>query len=177
MTINNLPQNLVPNAADLLVIWSAANADNRTLALSDVAKHVVGTIVAPYADFATRAAFITWALGVTPAVGTVINAAGYAYRFIGTGTAIAGLAGWVPQGDATPFHWGATGDGVVDDLAAFTAAKTYGLPLYIPKPPVSYKFSATLNLGPLSVSADPAGQVSSCRRSVTHEDTTGGAPY
>lgn len=84
-----------------------------------------------YAGFATRAAFVAWAAGKTPAVGTIIDAAGYSYRYIGSGTTIADLPGWGPNGEAFEEHWGATGDGVTNDgpsltpWAAFQADKLY----------------------------------------------------
>ena len=116
---------MVPNAADLMVIWSAANADNRTLALADVAKHVVGTIVDVRPDFILRTDFVARAPTLAPAVGRVINAAGYTYRYIGTGTAIIDLPGWVPHGESKYSHWGAAGDGVTDDTVKIQAAIDY----------------------------------------------------
>ncbi len=68
-----------------------------------------------YAGFGTRAAFVAWASGKTPATGTVINAAGYAYRYTGSGTFIPDLAGWVPEGDIYPQHFG-TIDGTADEV-------------------------------------------------------------
>lgn len=66
-------------------------------------------------DFATRAAFVTWAAGRSPAVGLVMRAANVEYRYIGTGASIVDLPGWVPNGAATALHWGA-------DIAGFTNA-------------------------------------------------------
>ena len=58
-----------------------------------------------YVGFSTRAAFVTWASGKTPSVGTVIGAAGMDYRYTGSGTVISDLPGWVPAGSAYPDHW------------------------------------------------------------------------
>lgn len=68
-------------------------------------------------DFATRAAFVTWATGRTPTVGLVMRADGRAYRYLGSGTAISDLPGWVPFGIATALHWGA-------DITGATSAIT-----------------------------------------------------
>lgn len=65
--------------------------------------------------FETRAEFVTWASGKTPATGTIIHAGGYTYRYIGTGTAISDLAGWVPQGATYPEHFGDV-DGTADEV-------------------------------------------------------------
>jgi hypothetical protein len=47
------------------------------------------------APFATRAAFVAWAATVSPTVGLVVHAAGFAYRYAGSGTAISDAPGWV----------------------------------------------------------------------------------
>jgi hypothetical protein len=51
--------------------------------------------------------------------------------------------------------FGAKGDGVTDDTAAFTAANARGGALYIPKPAVSYTFADPLSLDNVAVSVDP----------------------
>ena len=50
------------------------------------------------APFATRTAFVAWAATVSPAVGLVVHAGGYAYRYIGSGTVIADAPGWIYDG-------------------------------------------------------------------------------
>ena len=65
--------------------------------------------------FATRAEFVTWAATAAPSVGQVIDAAGYSYRYTGSGTVISDLAGWVPDGDIYPEHFG-TVDGTADEV-------------------------------------------------------------
>ena len=55
----------------------------------------------------TRNEFKIWTLqqeSILP--GTVVNVGGVSYRYIGTGTAIADLPGWVPNGEGTAEHWG-----------------------------------------------------------------------
>ena len=76
-------------------------------------------------DFATRAAFVTWAAGRNPAVGLVMRAAMAAYRYTGTGNAIADLAGWVPNGTATALHWGADTTGSINAIPAVSAMIDY----------------------------------------------------
>ena len=71
-----------------------------------------------YAGFATRAAFVTWASGKTPATGAVIRAVGFSYRYIASGTAIADLPGWIPLDDAYPDHWGQNTTPGTTDMAA-----------------------------------------------------------
>lgn len=85
-----------------------------------------GGTLQDYVGFATRAAFVTWATGKTPAVGLVINAAGLGYRYISTGTAISDLPGWVPYYNITPNHWTQNLTPRTTDMTtAFQAAVTY----------------------------------------------------
>lgn len=74
-------------------------------------------------DHPTRAAFVAWAAGRTFAVGLVIRAGGYGYRYIGSGTAISDLPGWVPDGDITPDHFG--GSRFIDAGPMMRAAAAY----------------------------------------------------
>ena len=76
-------------------------------------------------DFATRAAFVTWAAGRSPSVGLVMRAASANYRYTGTGTAIADLAGWVPHGTASAWHWGADSTGTTNAIPAVSAMIDY----------------------------------------------------
>ncbi len=106
----------VPDASGTLALTAAAqtltnkaidlqaNTITGTLAASSVTMSGGGT-VQDYGGLATRAAFVSWAVGKTPAVGTVIDAAGFSYRYIGSGTVISDLPGWVPLGYAYPDHW------------------------------------------------------------------------
>ena len=72
----------------------------------------------------TRAEFVTdWAAGMNLPDGTVVSAGGVQYEIDSTATAISDLVGVKPFGHAyTPLHWGAVGDGVSDDGAAFNVA-------------------------------------------------------
>lgn len=76
-------------------------------------------------DFATRAAFVSWTSGRTPTIGLVMRAANYAYRYIGTGTAISDLPGWVPNGPITALHWGADNTGALNAIPAVSAMIDY----------------------------------------------------
>jgi hypothetical protein len=76
-------------------------------------------------DFATRAAFVTWATGRTPLVGHVMRAGGYVYRYIGTGTAISDLPGWVPDSAVHLIHFGADNTGTVSCSTQFKNAIDY----------------------------------------------------
>lgn len=98
-----------------------------------------------YSGHATRAAFVTWASGKTPAVGTVISAGGYAYRYIGSGTAISDLPGWVPQGEVNLAHWGPDLTGATNEATKLSEAFTYakGGDLYLPAGTIA--FTGTLS--------------------------------
>lgn len=62
-------------------------------------------------SFADRAAVVAWiAANPAPPVGTVLRWGGIGVRYIGSGTAIADMAGYVPDGDPSPSHWGAVAD-------------------------------------------------------------------
>lgn len=71
---------------------------------SVVASLVTGGVAVP-APFATRAAFVAWAPGKVPALGTVVFVAGFMYRYVESGTAIPDLPGWVPFDQVYPDHW------------------------------------------------------------------------
>lgn len=70
----------------------------------------------------TRAQLITCVTGLTLPTGSVMIGGGLTYRYIGTGTAIPDMPGWVPDSEYTPMHFGAVGDGVADDGASFNLA-------------------------------------------------------
>lgn len=74
-----------------------------------------------------RAAALAWqAANPTPPVGTVLNWGGIGVRFVGSGTAIADMPGWVPNGGIYPeqFAENAT-PGTTDMSAAANAAVAY----------------------------------------------------
>ena len=52
--------------------------------------------------------------------------------------------------------FGAVGNGVADDLPAFTAANNSGKLIFIPKPPVSYNVSAPIKMDKCAVLLDPS---------------------
>ena len=89
-------------------------------------------------DFATRAeavAMLTALLDL--ADGRTFQAAGLSYIRKAGATEIPDMPGFVPNGTATPGHYGAVGDGVADDKAAIDAAaaandevSVYGPTLY-----------------------------------------------
>lgn len=58
-------------------------------------------------------------------VGAVVNAGGYAYRYVGGTTPVPSLNGWIPEGDATQYHFGAVGDYDTDDTDAIKAWFNY----------------------------------------------------
>jgi hypothetical protein len=100
-------------------------------------------------SYATRAAFVaantaTPGLGLTD--GQITVAGGLEYRRLAASTAISDLAGWVPNGVASPFHFGAVGNGVADDRPAFVAMEAYGQPAYIGKPPTAWTIASPLTI-------------------------------
>lgn len=54
------------------------------------------------------------------------------------------------------FDFGAVGNGVADDLPAFTAANNSGKLIFIPKPPVAYNVSAPIKMDKCAVLLDPS---------------------
>lgn len=80
-------------------------------------------------NLTTRAAFVasnTTNPGLGLVDGQVVSAGGYEYRRSAAATSISDLLGWVPNGVATPYHYGAVGDGVTDARPAFVSANTAG---------------------------------------------------
>ncbi|MBI1171556.1 DUF2793 domain-containing protein [bacterium] len=100
--------------------------------LSTVGRNLIGSVNVNAArtslerqDFSTRASFVSWAAGRVPSTGLVMKAAGYSYRYIGSGTAISDLPGWVPHDVATAMHWNADNTGVVSAITAVSAMIDY----------------------------------------------------
>lgn len=117
---------LTPVADGLAYYTGASTAALTTLSsygrsLIDDADAAAARTTLERQDFATRAAFVTWAAGKTPAAGLVMRAGGYRYRYIGSGTAIGDLPGWVPEGTPTALHWGADNTGATNALTAVSA--------------------------------------------------------
>lgn len=117
---------LSPSADTIAYFTASASAALSTLtsygrSLMDDADANTARTTLERQDFATRAAFVTWATGRTPTVGLVMRADGRAYRYIGSGTAISDLPGWVPFGIATALHWGADITGATSAITAVGA--------------------------------------------------------
>lgn len=75
--------------------------------------------------FATRAALIA-ALSWQWPVGSIASDGTVQYEYLGTGTVIPDMPGWVPYGDVTPDHWAAnTTPGTTDMTTAIQAAINY----------------------------------------------------
>lgn len=139
-------------------------------------------------NFATRAELVTWADKVVPRVGTVVWAAGLSYRYIGTGTAIIDMAGWVPNEDIYPDHmtYNAT-PGTTDMTAAIVAALAYAASIgggVVRLLASTYFVSSTITMAVSGVSLIGAGELlTTITRSgdfgttvlVTGNDTTGTA--
>ena len=108
-------------------------------ALITAADVIAARIVLQRQDFATRSAFVTWASGRTVETGLVMRADGQSYRYIGSGTDISDLAGWVPHRRCHVAHWGAVGTALtapinfrfptpsLDERTLIRAAMTYCL--------------------------------------------------
>jgi hypothetical protein len=118
-TANSLAYFTAPSVAAL----TALSTTGRTLIGSATASAARTTLEVQ--DFVTRASFVGWAAGRVPATGMVIKAAGYAYRYIGSGTAISDLPGWVPNDVVTAMHWNADNTGVVSAIGAVSAMLDY----------------------------------------------------
>ncbi|MBC7739000.1 MAG: DUF2793 domain-containing protein, partial [Candidatus Saccharibacteria bacterium] len=133
----------LPNASGTMVLADAAQTlTNKAINLS--ANSITGSLAASavamtgggtaqdYAGFNSRAGFVAWAAGKTPVTGTVIDAAGYAYRYVGTGTVISDLAGWVPAGFTYPDHFAQNvTPGTTDMRAALVTALAYSSTVYL----------------------------------------------
>ena len=126
MVLDTATQTLTNKTIDL-----GANTITGALPAANVSVSGGGTLQ-DYAGFGTRAGFVAWAAGKTPAVGSIMDAAGYSYRYIGTGTAISDLPGWVPLGYAFPDHWGQNvNPGVTNMVSAILGALSYSATVYM----------------------------------------------
>ena len=149
-----IPANSVPNAKLATVATATikgratagtGNVEDLTAAQAKAVLTITATDVAmsgggtaqEYAGFATRASFVAWASGKAPAVGSVVDVAGRRYRYIGSGTAISDLAGWIPDSAAFLDMWPNT-------LAGFQEALTYcsGSTLFIAPGTYAYASAA-----------------------------------
>lgn len=98
--------------------------------------------------YADRAA----ALAAIPGLSTGVNRIGwiapdsrtyFVYRLV-VSTAISDMLGWYPEGAITPFHFGAIGDGTVDDTVPCQKALNTGRNVEFPKPTVRYRVTDDL---------------------------------
>ena len=128
---------------------AAAAAASAEAAAESAAEAAAYAIAASERDFSSRGLAVAAANGGTWPVGAVISDGLVSYVRTGSGTAIADMPGWVPFGDPTPLHWGATPGASGDDRPAFVAAKAFvdarGAPLNVPAG--EYRFSAALDFG------------------------------
>lgn len=113
----DLPALTALDSADLIPVWDASAGVSKNITSANLANTMLSNAV-----FATRSAFVTWAGLITPATGTVIRAGGFDYRYVGTGTAISDLPGWIPNLNAYPEHWGANPNNSADCTPAIQAA-------------------------------------------------------
>lgn len=78
-------------------------------------------------NYASRALAVTAATSSTWPVGAVIRDGSVSYRYVGYGTAISDMPGWVPYGDVYPDHWAENiAPGTTDLSAALTSCAAYG---------------------------------------------------
>lgn len=113
--------------------------------------------------FGSRSVMVAYAAIVTPQVGTVWTAAGLSYRYIGTGTAIADMAGWVPDGRVYADHYNQNiTPGTTDMAAAALAAADYvgnnggGKVLFGPE---NYRFAEPVDISNVGVWFEGDGYV------------------
>lgn len=126
-TIADLTPATSVEAGDLLPVWSQALGQTVGVPLTNLAADFVGEALTEYRGFETRAMFVSWAQTATPNLGAVAHAAGYSYRYTGSGSVIVDLPGWVPLGDAYPDHWKQNiTPGTTDMATAIIAAAALG---------------------------------------------------
>lgn len=95
-------------------------------------------------QFDTRAAYMAW----VAAGGVAVNGRAYlvgGLQFVGsTGATVTGLPGLLPAKNATFEHFGAVGNGVVNDQAALQAAINAGLPILEGTPGAIYRCNSAV---------------------------------
>ncbi|CAB4125025.1 hypothetical protein UFOVP59_68 [uncultured Caudovirales phage] len=97
-------------------------------AAATVAIDTISTAIASITtkSFSTRTLAVTYVTTNTVPIGTIVNAAGLSYRYIGSGTAISDMPGWVPDTLVTEAHFATnTTPGTTDMTAAINAATAY----------------------------------------------------
>lgn len=119
--IPNLPAVVGISGSELFEAVQAGTSVK--VSLSQIASHFnVDTVIA----FATRAEAVSWMAANTVEDGTVVMAAGFAYRKVPSSTAISDMPNWVPALDVAPDHWAQnTTPGTTDMAAAINYALLY----------------------------------------------------
>lgn len=80
-----------------------------------IAGLIEGIVTEQPGHFASRAAAVSAATSMTWTVGALIYDGKVSYRYDGVSSAITDMPGWVPNGQASPWHFGAVLDGEADD--------------------------------------------------------------
>lgn len=116
----------------------------------------INALIAENEPFDSRAELVAWvAAGNVPVNGREYRAGGLSFIGSTGATDVPGLPGLVPNGVATPSHYGAVGDGTTDDRPAFAAMNAAGRTVYIPKPPTRWNVSTAIDLNNVAVTVDP----------------------
>lgn len=89
-------------AASVPLTAASTAASQAAALLSQAARDAA---LATVSAFSGRAALVTWAATATVPIGLVMRAGGCAYRYIGSGTAISDLPGWIPEGEISEDHF------------------------------------------------------------------------
>jgi len=125
-------------------------------ALIDVLQTLLDEFPDGFVNAASRAGLVAHlATGAVLVDGTFYLLDGHLYQVRAGATLIPDLPGLVPVEPVTPQHFGAVGDGVTDDRAAFAAADLAGVTLHVPVPPVAYTMSSPLTMTRAVVRPDP----------------------
>lgn len=110
---------------DQLPVYSVANAATRKATVDQVTAYVRDAfgLDVQNLNFGLRSDAVTAIVALQGLLeGQVFTAAGRSYLRRYGATEIADMPGFVPNGDYTPMHWDAVGDGVTDDGAKINLA-------------------------------------------------------
>ena len=143
------------NVKALAAAFGADQGDQDDRINAADAKAVAAQAVAvPHADYVAALAAATSAPTTQNRISAIVSGKLIEWVRQAGGPCLGG--GWIPAGDVTPLHFGAVGDGVNDDRAAFAAMNAAGGKCYIPAPQVSWNVSSPINLDNVAVTADPS---------------------